>query len=168
MPKLPTSADRAVEFNELLVEQATTARSMKYGWKPDLADQQWIDVRATRLLELAELLPSVTEEPGRYVNDRIAAWLRANPLPLDPAHIAESVEHYATTECPLEGVRVQIGPVDSGYGYRAMRDDFQLSFVGGVGVVVIQVPDSVAEHFRQQGRRALQSELRNALNAARA
>lgn len=167
MPTLPTSADRAAEFNRLLVEQATVTRSMKYGWKPDEEQRAAIDARATRLLELAQLIHA-DAEPGRYVNDRIAAWLRMNPLPLEPAVIVDAVEHYADGTCPLEGVRVQIGPVDGGYGYRAMRDDFQLSFTGGVGVAVVNVPDSVAEHFRQQGRRALQSEMRALLNASRA
>lgn len=159
MPTLPTPADRAAEFNRLVVEQAIVARNAKHKI-PQTEDAARIDARATRLLELAELI-NPTTEPGRYVNDRIAAWLRMNPLPLTVGALAAAAEA-ATAD---QGVYVTIGELGNyGYQYRVMRND--LTTDGRP--CTIQVPDSVAEHFRQQGRRALQSELRGLLNVARA
>lgn len=172
MPALPTSADRAVEFNRLLVEQGHATRSMKYGWQPDDTERQAIDARATRLLELAELLPGTPKgrDPGAYVNERIASWLRANPLALTNHRLVERVRE---TEKAINsavgntcGVSVQIGEGDSAYHYSVMADD--LVAVRAGGRVVVRVPESVAEHFRQQGRRELQSEMRALLNVARA
>lgn len=160
MPTLPTSADRAAEFNRLLVEQGFVTRSMKYGWQPDDAERETIDARATRLLELAELMPGITVEPGTYVNDRLAAWLRMNPLALTNQILAEKL----TTE-GVHTISVQVGdPRDRGYRYALVVDDVEQQYGG----TVLRVPDSVAEYFRQQGRRALQSELRDCLNVARA
>jgi hypothetical protein len=189
MPTTPTSADRAAEFNRLLVEQGHVTRSMKYGWEPDDDDRKAIDARSIRLLELCEMLgahvnaPGYGGEaitPGRYVNDRIASWLRANPLPLSMERVRSLL-----TEHPLYalegGVAVTIGELGSGgYQYRVMADDFAWSGarVEGEcshspahetndadcehrvvrGDMVLRVPDSVAEHFRQQGRRAIQRE----------
>lgn len=156
---MPVSAERAAEFNRLLVEQGTATRSMKYGWKPTDEEKAEIDARAVRLIELAELAGiTAGQTPERYVNERLASWLTMNPLVLEIARVKRIIENYEGQDVPLEEVRVQIGDVDKGYAYRVMADDLQLSFQSAKGVIVLKVPDSVAEHFRQQGRRSLQRE----------
>lgn len=179
MPRV-TSAERAAEMNTLIVEQGHATRSVKYGWKPTPEEQAVINARAERLVELVELLDAHVAAPGyplgeqvtpeRYVNDRIAAWMRANPLALTNHRMLERLEENtrtgnldASNTC---GVTVQIGEDSAAYHYAVMADDF-VALRGG-GRVLFRVPESVAEHFRQQGRRALQSELRALLNASRA
>lgn len=167
MPTLPTSADRAAEFNRLIVEQGHVTRSMKYGWEPDDEQKAVIDARAIRLLELAELLPGVSKdvEAGHYVNERIASWLRANPLALTNHRLIELVRE--TTKTLNEsvgntcGVSVQIGEGDQAYHYAVMADD--LVAVRSGGRVIFRVPESVAEHFRQQGYRKRSREIASAL-----
>lgn len=157
MPTLPTAADRAAEFNRLVVEQGIVTRNAKHKI-PQNEDKARIDARATRLLELAELIAPTTE-PGRFVNDRIASWMRANPLPLTMEMLATA----AAEATAGQHVYISIGDLSlGGYRYPVMRDDLR------DGSTDIEVPDSVAEHFRQQGRRALQSELRALLNVSRA
>ena len=154
----PTSADFAAEFNHLLVTQATATRSMHHGWKPTESEQTEINDRATRLLELAQLLGQ--DNPGAYVNERIAAWVRANPEALTNQRLVEKVRETEKTMNEqvgnVCGVSVQIGEGDRAYHYAVMVDD--LAAVRGGGRVIFRVPESVAEHFRQQGRRALQRE----------
>jgi hypothetical protein len=161
----PTSADFAAEFNRLLVTQGHVTRSMHHGWKPSDEQQAEINDRATRLLELAQLLGQ--DNPGKFVNDRIAAWMKMNPEALTSEQVRDLIESFRQPNADTgvtTGVFIQIGdPGNGGYHYRVMRDDLTYN-----GQVVFQVPDSVAEHFRQQGRRALQAELRACLNVSRA
>lgn len=157
-------ADRAAEFNRLLVTQGHATRSMKYGHKPGEEELREIVARTARLVELAELLGY--EGPEAYVNERLAAWLKMNPLPLAMEHLQAIFEEplYSTDN----GIYVQIGELaKNGYQYRVMRDDFAWTGAreepaedGTVvrGEMVLRIPDSVAEIFRQQGRRQLQRE----------
>jgi hypothetical protein len=169
MATQPTSASRAEEMNRLIVKQGQATRSMKYGWVPDEETKARIEKDATRLDELAELLSMGDSDstPEAYVNDRIAAWVRMNPLPLSMERVRSLLTEHLLYS--LEGgVLVSIGDLKaSGYQYRVMADDFAWSGarVEGEGDnevvrgdMVLRVPDSVAEHFRQQGRRALQRE----------
>jgi hypothetical protein len=168
---MATTQQRHAEFNRLLVEQATVTRDMKYDsslgkgkdWGP-------IQERAARLVELAELLRFT--EPEKYVNERIAAWIRMNPLPLSMERIRAIL-----TEHPLYslagGVAVSIGDLKAGgYQYRVMADDFAWSGARVIGTgdneqvmgdMVLRIPDSVAEHFRQQGYRKRSREIANTL-----
>ncbi len=188
-----TTADRAAELNRLIVEQATAAQRMSYGWQPTDSEQQALNRSAVRMHELVELLDihaSEPDNPGKYLNDRIAAWLKANPLPLSMQRVLDLINPPASYS--LEGgVSVIVGDLQlGGYMYRVMADDFAWSGARLEGQcthdpahdrsdaachhqvvrgdMVLRVPDSVAEYFRQQGRRALQSEMRGLLNVSRA
>jgi hypothetical protein len=149
MATQPTSASRAEEMNRLIVKQGQATRSMKYGWVPDEETKARIEKDATRLVELAELLSMGDSDstPEAYVNDRIAAWVRMNPLPLSMERVRSLLtEHLLYSlegdDFAWSGARVE-GEGDN----EVVRGD-----------MVLRVPDSVAEHFRQQGRRALQRE----------
>lgn len=153
------SKTRTEEFNRLLVQQATVTQSMKYD--PSVGKgKDWpvIQQRAARLVELAELMGYA--DPEAYVNERIAAWLRMNPLALTNQMLLERVQETTKTYNPdtgnVCGVTVQIGEGDHAYGYAVMADD--LAAVRGGGRVIFRVPESVAEFFRQQGRRQLKRE----------
>jgi hypothetical protein len=64
-------------------------------------------------------------------------------------------------------VKVAIG--GDGKEYHSSDTHFQVTGAEvSQGQVVFLLPDSVAEYFRQEGRRLLQSELRGLLNASRA
>ena len=162
-----TTAQRAAELNSLIEQQAFVTRSMSYGWKPTDEEQAEITARADRLHELAELLglgrqwdpPNV----GRYLNDRIRDWIRANPLALTKRRVATLIEESPSN---IDGqVSIQIGePSKGGYYYQVVAADLEV--VGGV--LRFTVPESVAEYFRQQGIRSLQADLRGLLNVARA
>lgn len=72
-------------------------------------------------------------------------------------------------------VHIQDGsPGGSTYFSRALVKDVRVvlddakEHPPGLYVLTVELPDSVAEVYRQQGRRQLQSELRGALNVARA
>lgn len=171
MATQPVSKARAEEFNRLLVEQATVTRDMKYD--PSLGKgKEFVPIqqRAARLVELAELMDM--REPEKYVNERIAAWVRMNPLPLSMGRVRALL-----TERPLYssegGVAVSIGDLGAGgYQYRVMADDFAWSGARVVGTgdnetvlgdMVLRIPDSVAEHFRQQGYRRRSREIASTL-----
>ncbi len=151
-------AQRAEEFNRLLVTQASVTRSMKYGFRPDPDEKATIEARGVRLNELAELLPGAKAnaehapfEPGAYVNERIASWLTANPLTLSTRMVGDLIEGVG----PNGTVTVVIGDsTKGGYWYACLADN--LEEVNGQ--IQLKVPDSVAEHFRQQGRRQIQRE----------
>lgn len=158
---MPKSADRAAEFNRLLVIQGNVTRSMKYGWRPDDEEREEIQQRAARLIELAELIGH-EEAPEEYVNERIAAWMRANPLTLTNNHLAEVAEKSRHSGNPDTGitkpVHIQIGePGKGGYFYGLLADDLR----DEPNRILLAVPESVAEHFRQQGRRQIQREAAN-------
>lgn len=191
---VPTQADRAVELNRLIADQGRAAQRMQYGWKPTDEEQAELNRKAERMHELAELLDAAKlygDIPiGKYLNDRVATWLKSNPLPLSMQRVLDLINPPASYS--LEGgVSVVIGETgDGGYMYRCMADDFAWSGARLEGQcahepthdrndaachhqvvrgdMVLRVPDSVAEYFRQQGRRALQSELRSLLNTSRA
>lgn len=157
------SKDRAEELNRLVVEQGIVTRNWKYG-APVNEERERIDARAARMIELVELLEAHVNAPGyegeeitpeRYVNDRIAAWMRANPLPLAQDRLINMLDDSGDN-----GVYVRIGEDDKRYEYRFMADDCTVS---GMGQLVLKVPESVAEYFRQQGRRQLQRSIRNDL-----
>lgn len=63
-------------------------------------------------------------------------------------------------------VKVSVG--GDGKTYHAADPHFDItgSFQMGPNLI-LRLPDSVAEHFRQQGRRQLQAEFRDLLNAAK-
>lgn len=154
---------RAEEYEELIVKQGHVVRSMQFSeWKPTDYEQQTIDARAARMIELAEMLGSDAAE--REVNDRIAAWLRANPLALGKRRVKRIIEDPASGN--LDGtVEIQIGePTNSGYFYQVLASDC----TNRAGSLRFTVPESVAEYFRQQGRRQLQTEMRGLLNVSRA
>lgn len=157
-------ADRAAEYQRLVVEQGHVTRSMQFSeWKPTEEEQQVIARRAARLIELAELLGY--EEPERQVNESIAAWCRMNPLALSKRRVLRLIEEAGNVDGQ---VSIQIGDIGhktkGGYFYQVLASDASLRN----GVLHFTVPESVAEHFRQQGRREIQSEMRALLNAARA
>lgn len=132
-----------------------------------------------------EMMPGGgVHSPGSYINERIRQWLNANPLPLSMGRVLDIITPPALYT--LEGgVSVVVGDLQKGgYMYRVMEDDFAWSGarVEGVcshqpphapakdggdaecddqvvrGDMVLRVPEGVAEHFRQQGRRQLQRE----------
>ncbi len=149
---------RAEEFNRLLPMQGTATRSMRYGWRPTDEQRAAIDERAARLNELAELIcPHIGEaNPPEYVNKRIASWMKANPLTLTTKFVADIIEQVGVNA----SVTVQIGePGKGGYFYQCHADDL----ITQNGQVRLSVPESVAEHFRQQGRRQIQRELADLL-----
>lgn len=169
MPVEPIkSKDRAEELNRLIVQQGHVVRSMQYAdWKPNDDEQAEINARAARMIELIELLGAHVNAPGyggevirpeRYINDRIAAWLKMNPLMLSQRRNKRLVEDEAAGNLD-NGVAVQIGETDKGYHYMLQATD--CSVVGGI--LRFFVPESVAEHFRQQGRRQLQRSLQREL-----
>lgn len=163
-----TSADRSAELNRLIVEQGRATQSMRYGWRPTTEEQQVVNDRGARMHELAELLNlGGRDGVGKYLNDRIAAWLEANPQALTSQEVYKLIDSFRSPNPDTEvitGVHIQIGdPVRHGYHYRALRDDLVYN-----GQLTFKIPDSVAEYFRQQGRRQLQSEMRELLNVSRA
>ena len=189
----PNPAARAEEFNRLLVEQGLATRSTKYGIEFTDEQRAVVEARGVRLLELAELMEPkgwvdgayVVREPGAYVNERIAAWLKANPLALSMQRVLDLITPPALYSLS-GGVNVIIGKLgDGGYIYRVMADDFGWSGarIEGTcshdlrhedndadcshqvvfGDMVLRVPDSVAEHFRQAGRRQVQREVADVL-----
>ncbi len=151
-------AQRAEEFNRLLVTQANVTRNMKYGFRPDSDEKATIEARGVRLNELAELLPGAKAnaehapfEPGAYVNERIASWLKANPLLLSTRMVDDLIEGVG----PNGTVTVVIGDgAKGGYWYTCHADDLE----SANGQIRLNVPEGVAEHFRQQGRRQIQRE----------
>lgn len=158
MPK-SKSADRAAEMNRLLVEQGHVTRSMKYtaSWTPTEDEQEVIRARAARLIELAEMLGQA--EPEAYVNERLAAWLKMNPLSLGKRRVKAIIDDPASGNID-NTVVIQVGdPTNGGYHYSCLADD--VSNHGGL--LRFTVPDSVAEYFRQQGRRQLQRSIRGEL-----
>jgi hypothetical protein len=167
---MPMSQKQSAEYNELIVQQGNLARSMKYAatiGKPlDLTDEQEEAQRgrAVRLVELATIA-GYYDDPEAEVNRRIAAWMQYNQLSLTTQGVAQLIESKQRPDCGIHsGVVVSIGDVRSGgYYYTVMADDLTWPHQ-----LEIKIPESVAEHFRQQGRRALQSEMRGLLNVARA
>lgn len=156
--------ERAEEYHRLIVEQGNVVRSIQFSeWKPNDVEQKKIDARAKRMIELAEMLGY--EEPEREINDRIASWLRANPLALGKRRVKRLIEDPALGNLD-NGVSIQIGSLESkqGYYYQVLAADCVIR----QGSLHFSVPESVAEYFRQQGRREIQSEMRSLLNAARA
>jgi hypothetical protein len=158
-------AARAEEFNRLLIEQGFATRSMKTGWRPDEEQRGVLDTRAARLIELAELMgPRIADAQHQpfsaeaYVNERIAAWLRANPLGLTNRQLAERL---ASDESQgLVSVYIGMGVErKNGYAYTLLYDDLRQQN----GLWQLHVPDSVAEFFRQQGRRQVQREIADVL-----
>lgn len=64
-------------------------------------------------------------------------------------------------------VRVAIG--GDGKKYTGANSHFDITGVyqAGPNIVMLLLPDSVAEYYRQEGRRNLQSELRDLLHVSR-
>lgn len=64
-------------------------------------------------------------------------------------------------------VRVVIG--GDGKQYLGTNGHFDVTGTYGLGrgIIALLLPDSVAEHYRQQGRRQLQAEMRSVMNAKR-
>lgn len=163
--------DRAAEMNRLIVEQGHATRSIAAGWEPTDEEQAVIRERGARLVELVELLGAHLNAPGmghdpitaeHYVNERIAAWLRMNPLGLTNQHLVEKVEPTRNLPSGADntcGVSIQIGEGDRAFYYAVMHSDLMVT----TGRVTFQVPEDVAEHFRQQGRRKAQREMQHAL-----
>jgi hypothetical protein len=163
MNAIPKTKNRAEEFNWLIVAQGHVTRSMQFGdYRPTDVEQREIHERATRMIELAEMLGFKDAE--REVNDRIASWLRANPLALGKRRVKRIIEDPASGDLD-NGVTIQIGDAAAGgYFYQVLAADC----ANRNGILHFTVPDSIAEHFRQQGRREVQAEMRAVLNAARA
>ncbi|HMM95343.1 hypothetical protein [Phycicoccus sp.] len=164
---MAATAKRGEEFNRLLAEQGFVTRSMKYGYRPDDEAKAAIDARAARLVELAELFgPAILGDltPERYVNDRIATWVTANPLALTTQRVQELIEgppRPPHVSASVRTVRAKIGtPGSGGYLYQFTADDVAITDGGAFELVI---PDSVAEHFRQQGRREIQRQFADLL-----
>jgi hypothetical protein len=169
------SKERAEELNQLIVMQGIMVRTMKYaalGEQGFMEPEAETEARARRLIELVEMLGAHVNAPGyegeeitpeRYVNDRIAAWMRMNPLPLSHTHLTTGIENMREEHPEVSSnanVYVVIGEGEKRYEYRVMVDDFEINHVQQVK---LQVPEGVAEHFRQQGRRQLQRALQREL-----
>lgn len=155
---MPVTREHGEEFNRLLDEHGFAVRSMQYGYEPEGDALAIIETRDHRLRELAGLFgPDVLEgrEPSQYVWDRTEAWVQAHPLALTTQRVQQIIEgpprppHVST---PVRMVSIQIGtPGDGGYYYQCMADDVTVEN----GALRFKVPESVAEQFRQQGKRQL-------------
>ena len=167
---MPMSQAQAAEYNQLIVEQGFVTRSMQYGARigrpVEMTDEQeeTIRARAVRMVELATIA-GYYDDPEAEVNRRIASWLQHNKLALTTQGVTSLIESKQQPDTGvLSGVVVSVGDIrNGGYYYTVMADDLSWPHQ-----LEIELPEGVAEHFRQQGRRALQSELRGLLNASRA
>lgn len=162
---MAVTAKRGEEFNRLLSEQGFVTRSMKYGYRPDDEARKTIEDRAARLVELAELFgPAMLGDltPEQYVNDRIATWVTANPLALTTQRVQELIEgppRPPHVSASVRTVRAKIGtPGKGGYLYQFAADDITVD-----SALELAIPDAVAEHFRQQGRREIQRQFADLL-----
>jgi hypothetical protein len=176
MPNHKTkNMERAEELNQLIVMQGIIVRTMKYaalGEQGFLEPDSDTEARARRMIELVEMLEAHVNAPGyggekitpeRYVNDRIAHWVERNPLPLTHTHLTTGIANMVEENPEVStnaNVYVVIGEGEKRYEYRVMVDDFKIN---AAHQVQLQVPESVAEFFRQQGRRQTQRALQREL-----
>lgn len=159
--------ERSEEYTRLIVEHGNITRNLQFtGWKPTDEEREIINIRYKRLVELAEMLGY--DKPADAVNEQLVKWLKMNPLALTKRRVKQLIEGSPSN---VDGqVSIQIGDLGygsgrpGGYYYQVLASDCEIT----TGVLRFTVPESVAEHFRQQGRREIQSEMRNILNVARA
>lgn len=152
------------EFHTLIAAQGQLERLRRQGLRGFEKPEDEAP-RLERLDELSALLsgPDHLSSPDPKlwsVQTHLDRWLDRNPLSLTSDVL---VGRLRKVQSPTS-VTVLIGGTTNGYRYPAKARD--LEYVGGF--LQLAIPESVAEHFRQQGRRQLQSELRDLLNTARA
>lgn len=82
-------------------------------------------------------------------------------------NVHDALEKAKSTTKDYRQVKVVIG--GDGKTYKGTYPHFEVSEIAeNFSQVALLLPDSVAEYFRQEGRRQLQSEMRGLLNVSRA
>jgi hypothetical protein len=82
-------------------------------------------------------------------------------------NVHDALEKAKSTTKDYRQIKVVIG--GDGKTYQTSNAHFEVSEIAeNFSQVVFLLPDSVAEYFRQEGRRQLQAEMRGLLNVSRA
>lgn len=166
-------ADRAAEYHQLITKQGSLARSRRTFPDGDYSKYTAEEhERCRRLEDLAELINS-NLEPDSPVRRDVAAdverWIENNPTQLTNQIVegklaaARKAQSQRNPDVGVVGqVFVDVGavPGGNGYSYTVMVEDFSTN---SYGQLRFKVPESVAEHFRNQGRSQKQREMRAAL-----
>lgn len=166
---LPTPAqrrhERLVRFQELVVQQGTYIRSFaEYPEIRDDADANATsEARLRELADLGELLRDGGEQSWFDPDEAIRRWVHANPLVATGDTLRRRLDA-RDAEPVAEGVyradlrvRVKIGDGHDAPGFTVLAKDVGVD--GYLAHLDLRLPESVAEQFRQQGRRQLRREL---------
>lgn len=153
---MSTPAERAAEFHRLIEPYAFAIRSQRLlGYEPDALLQQ---ARREHLDELAAVL-NATQSATYDVDEAVERWISTHPLAMTGTGMKRVID---TTSGQGNGVAayVQIGDPTKGGRHYPLHEG-QLTHDNGT--LLLRLPDSIAEEFRQQGRRAYQREIHRAL-----
>lgn len=158
---MSTPAERAAEFNTLVTEQAIIVRARRGGYpEPDVP--RCIEAnRMARLYDLAEVINADPDTSVRYdVEEAIDRWIDRNPLALNNVDISRVMDKVPGDR--RVGLEVIVGDRDKGsQHYVAVQSDLTYG-----NRLILTIPDSIAEAFRQQGRRQVQREMCAVIGAA--
>lgn len=154
MSNTPT---RLSEFHGLIGNYAFYERNLRFSdYQPDASSRADHEAMRRRLDDLARLCNMDDESGTHYdVDEQVERWIEGNPLGMTGTGIKRVIDK---TSGQGNGVSagIQIGDPNKGGRYFRLHEG-QLT-IGYGGVLLFTLPDSVAEEFRQQGRRALQRE----------
>lgn len=147
---MPTPADHAAEFHSLIERYASVVRHARfYGDGNDLSEQEQ-RARRERLDEVAAIL-NATQSVHYDVNEAVERWVATHPLSMTGRGMQRVIDQ---TNGQGNGVtvHVQIGSPSGGGRFYPL---YEGQFTTDRGLLMLTLPDSIAEEFRQQGRRAL-------------
>ena len=155
---------RITEYHDLIGRIAVIERNIRLsGYKPpaDVAAEH--KARLVRAGELAELI-NADQSADYDVSGHVERWIEAHPLAMTGAGMMRVIETAVTHPGGIPGngvtVAVQIGDPTKGGRYYPLHAGM---FVYVNGTLRLNLPDAVAEEFRQAGRRALQREVASLL-----
>ena len=149
---------RLTEYNALIEIEGYQRRTQRFGIGTYEVDENKSVVRRRRLNELVELL--ARDGHPLDIDESVEACIDRHPLTMTGAGMKRVIDS-TTGQGNGISVGVQVGdPEKSGRYYQLHEGQFG---TGVGGTLLLTLPDSIAEEFRQQGRRALQREMRRTL-----
>lgn len=154
---------RLAEYNALIEIEGYQRRTQRFQSGTVETNQAAAATRLRRLDELVSLLAN--DGHPLDIEQSVENWIERHPLTLTGAMMKQVIDKTSGQGNGVS-VQIQVGSDSNGRRYPLTADQFTPSNYGQ-GVLMITLPDSVAEEFRQQGRRQLQREFCSLVGAAK-
>lgn len=149
---------RLAEYNALIEIEGYQRRTQRFSSGTVETDEAAANARHRRLGELVELLSA--DDHQLDVEESVEGWIRRHPLAMTGVGMKRVID---SSSGQGNGVSagIQVGDPENGGRYYPLHEG-QFAVAHG-GTLLLTLPDAIAEEFRQQGRRALQRELRRVI-----